>query len=121
MRPLHELSLWQRIVLAIAIVLAAVLLLIVISWLAGGQADAQAPRDDLYADVPADPALLAIDKQSLTEAYHDQLVHLFGIWIKGRASSTKEITEGLKIARRAYGIAAAQIARREQQINGAPK
>jgi hypothetical protein len=121
MPPLETLSLWQRIAIAVAAVVVAVLLVILISWWAS-EAEAQTPRNDtaLYGDLPFDPALLAIDKQSLAEAYHDQLVHLFGVWIRGRASSTKEITEGLKIARRAYGIAAAQIAKREQQI-GAPK
>jgi hypothetical protein len=52
----------------------------------------------------------------LTEAYHDQLKHLFDVWIRGQAQSTKEITTGLKIARRAYGIAAAQIAKREAAV-----
>jgi uncharacterized membrane protein len=73
------------------------------------------PSADLYADIPFDPKLLQIDKTALTEAYHDQLKHLFDIWLRGQAQSTKEITTGLKIARRAYGIAAGQIAKREAE------
>jgi hypothetical protein len=73
---------------------------------------------DIYADIPFDPVLLELDKQALAQAYFDQLKHLFDIWIRGQAQSTKEITTGLKIARRAYSIAAAQIAKREVQTGG---
>jgi hypothetical protein len=115
MKPLQELSLLQRIALAIAIVAITVLVLIFISWLANGQADAQVKSgQDLYGDLPLNPALLQLDKRALDEAYEEQVRHLFRIWVGGQARSDKEISTGLDIARRAYSAAAAQIAKRER-------
>jgi hypothetical protein len=111
--PLHELSLWQRIVLALGIVLFAVLLLLLISWFANAQPMA---RDEpLYKDISPDSTLLLLDKRALSEAYEEQIRHLFAIWVKGQAKSTKEISSGIRIAREAYNSANAQIAKREQE------
>ena len=126
MKSLHELSLLQRIGLAIGIVVFALIVLIFISWLVNEPAQG-APPDDLYADIPFDPALLRLDKQALAEAYGQQVKHLFSIWVKGQARGTVEISNGLRIARQAYGAASAQIAKREQrqdyqqQNKGTPK
>jgi hypothetical protein len=75
----------------------------------------QASPLDMYADIPFDPMLLEIDKAALTQAYHDQVKHLFDVWMRGQAQNTREATAGFKIARRAYSLAAAQIAKREAQ------
>lgn len=116
---LAELSLPQRFLVAISMMLIATVLLIPISWLT--PTDAQAPTVELYGDIPTDPTLLALDRQALDEAYHEQIKHLWSIWIKGQARSTTEITNGLRLARRAYGTANAQIEKRELQYKGDPK
>jgi hypothetical protein len=117
MPPLHELSLWQRIAIAIAAVLFAVLMLVLVSWLEAKPADAQAKQDDdLYGDLPIFPSLLNFDKRALDDAYEDQIKHLFSVWVKGQATSNKEITNGLTVARRAYTVAAEQIAKRQARI-----
>jgi hypothetical protein len=110
MKPLAELSLPQRIALAAGIVALVVIVLILISWLAN--ADAQS-NDDLYGDIAFDPKLLVLDKQALNEAYQEQIKHLFSIWVKGQVKGTTEITNGIRIARRAYGVANNQIEKRE--------
>jgi hypothetical protein len=106
MKPLAELSLLQRIALAAGIVALAV----IVCWLAN--ADAQS-NDDLYGDIVFDPKLLVLDKQALNEAYQEQIKHLFSIWVKGQVKGTTEITNGIRIARRAYGVANNQIEKRE--------
>jgi uncharacterized caspase-like protein len=79
---------------------------------------AQAPSAlPMYEGVEPDAMLLAIDKQALKDAYHDQLVHLFSIWIKGQAKSSTEIKAGIKLARSAYETAAREVAKREQEIS----
>jgi hypothetical protein len=113
MKRLEEWSLFQRVAQGIGFLLTAISVLLIIIRLTG--AEAQPQQNDLYADVPPDPALLTLDKQALAEAYEQQVRHLFSIWVKGQARSTTEITNGLRIARQAYGMAAAQIAKREQQ------
>ena len=56
------------------------------------------------------------DKRALDEAYHAQLQNLWLVWLKGQAGDPTYFTNGLKIARRAYGQAVEQIARREKQL-----
>jgi hypothetical protein len=110
MKPLQELSLLQRIALAVGILVFVILVLMFISWLTN--ADAQS-NDNLYGDIAFDPKLVMLDKQALNEAYEEQIKHLFSIWVKGQAKGTAEITNGIRIARRAYGIANNQIEKRE--------
>jgi hypothetical protein len=115
MKPLHELTLLQRLILALGIIVFAILALILISKLTG-EADAQAQQEpDIYEGIPIDSKLLHLDKMAIDEAYDDQVRHLFRIWLAGGITGNKEITIGLKNARRAYNLAAGQIAKREQQ------
>lgn len=114
MVPLEELSLPKRLALAVLIVAAAVLVL----WVSSKVLQAAAPREDvsLYENVPLDAQLLALDKLALSDAYHDQLVHLWTIWLRGQARSSTEFSNGLRLARQSYAIAAKAIAEREQQL-----
>jgi hypothetical protein len=117
MPPLDELSLVQRILLAVSIVVFALLLLMAISRMINAPAEAQTQNSaDLYEGIPLDIRLLHLDKDALNSAYNEQIQHLFFIWLKGSAASNLEITNGLKNARRAYNIAAVQIAKREHEL-----
>jgi hypothetical protein len=71
----------------------------------------------LYEGVPFDANLLALDRRALDEAYHNQLLNLFSVWLKQQAVDARQITAGLQIARRAYNQAAGQIAKREQALH----
>jgi hypothetical protein len=73
----------------------------------------------LYEGVPFDANLLALDRRALDEAYHQQLLLLFSVWLKQQAVDARQITSGLQLARRAYNQAAGQIARREQALHDA--
>jgi hypothetical protein len=77
-------------------------------------------RTDLYAGVPIDAELLELDKRALKEAYHAQLLNLWAVWLKGQAGDPQYFANGLKIARRAYGQASEQIAKREKQLGSGP-
>ena len=71
MIPLEQLSIRQRITVAIVTVVLAVLLVIIINWLSNGEAEAQITQDgvDLYEGIPLDARLLRLDKDSLDAAY----------------------------------------------------
>lgn len=77
-------------------------------------------RDDppvLYQDVPLDPTLLRMDKLALEEAYRQQVMKLFAVWVASQApADAMALVNGLRIARRAYTQAASQIAKREQLL-----
>lgn len=115
--PLESLSLGKRLLLALIIVLATLLMLVIISRLVGDQADAQAQRDvQFYAGIPLDAKLLELDKRALDEAYHAQLLKLWGVWLADGAKRQDYIKTGLAIARRAYGEVVAQIEAREKEL-----
>ena len=73
-------------------------------------------RTDLYAGIPLDAHLLEQDKIALADAYRAQIQLLWQTWLKGQAGDPQYFANGLKIARRAYGQAAAQITKREQEL-----
>lgn len=66
--------------------------------------------------LPVDAALVALDRRALTSAYEAHLVKLFSVWLADGAITNTHITIGLRNARRAYAQAAAQLAKREQEL-----
>jgi hypothetical protein len=111
---LEDWSIGARIALVVATVIVLLLALALCSRLVD-DTDA-APQGDIYADVAFDEAQLMLDKAALDEAYHQQLIKLFGVWLSGGAGDTRPISKGLRNARRAYGQAAEQIAKREKLL-----
>jgi hypothetical protein len=113
---LEQLTLWQRLVLTVAIIVVTLIVLFGISRMVGEDAAAQEARR-LYDGIEFDPALLAVDRKALDEAYHAQITKLFGVWIsQGAPQDAKNFHSGLVIARRAYAQARDQIRRREAEI-----
>jgi len=109
----------NRIAIIMIIVLAILFAVALYGYLTGAwdQADAQQNDPAIYEGIPVDATLLRLDRQALEEAYHDQIKHLFTIWLKStQAGDVQAFTNGLKIARRGYTSAAQQIAKREQQL-----
>jgi hypothetical protein len=90
---------------------AGLLLLIALSRLT-----AQPQNTNIYGDLPLDDQLLRLDRRALDVAYEQQLIKLFGIWLADGARDAAPITNGLRNARRAYNIAATQIAKRELEL-----
>ena len=118
-KPLDELTGWQRFLLIILIVLIILFAMAAFGYFTGGWDEARGepvePR--LYEGIPIDSTLLRLDKRALEEAYHAQLLKLFGVWLsQGAPEDAKNIQNGLRIARRAYNQAATQISKREQQL-----
>jgi len=114
---LEDVPLIWRLALAVVVVVTAATI-IFFSMLAAEAQQGPPPVDmpQLYAGIPLDATLLRLDRRALDEAYHAQVMLLFAIWLKQQAGDPTQITNGLKIARRAYNQAATQIAKREQQL-----
>jgi hypothetical protein len=113
---IDALSLRWRVVIAAAIVIVTIFFL----WIANSLLAAQ-DEPQLYEGVSLDAMLLRLDKRALDEAYHAQLLKLFGIWLSEGAKDASRFTNGLRIARRSYYTAAKQIAKREQELIEADK
>jgi exopolysaccharide biosynthesis protein len=119
MRDLNRMTLGQRIALTFVIVLIILFAIAVAGWISGGwdETPAQAITDvDIYGDVPLDATLLRLDRRALDEAYHAQLLKLWGVWLVDGAKDPSRFKAGMANARRAYGLALHEIAKREQAV-----
>jgi hypothetical protein len=117
MRDLNEMTIGQRIALTFIIVLVILFALALVGFMSGrwDEAPAQAVTEvNLYGDVPLDATLLRLDRRALDEAYHAQLLKLWGVWLADGAKDPSRFKAGLGNARRAYGLALHEITKREQ-------
>jgi len=115
---LEDMTLGQRILLTIIIVLVILFALAIVGWSTGGwdEAPAQQAEQQLYGDTPLDAVLIRLDKRALDTAYEQRLVRLWEVWISPTTRDPTAFTNGLRIARQRYAEAAAGISRRERQI-----
>jgi len=118
-KRLEDLSITERAFLAVIIVVAVFLALLAISrWAEAQQKPPPATESILYENIPFDPALLTLDRRALDEAYHQQMLKLFGVWLaSGAPEDARNFKNGLNIARRAFGQAREQIRKREETLN----
>jgi hypothetical protein len=111
-KPLEDIPLWARVLVAILAVVLAVSLLLLVSE---GGAQGQQETIEIYQGVPLDRKFLELDKKALDQAYNDHLLLLFGVWLKsGDGDGARRFSNGMKIARNAYSLASKEIAKREQ-------
>jgi hypothetical protein len=110
----------EQLILALAVLAGVALSVLGLSVVLRDGASSQQPPGPpvaIYQGVPLDATLLRLDKRALDEAYHAQMLKLFGVWLaSGAPGEATNFINGLRIARRAYTQAAAQIARRETEL-----
>jgi len=116
MRRLEDMSLGARLLFGLLVIALAILCLMVLTWAFDGKADAQADEPILYEGVQLDATLLHLDKEALHAAYREQIMHLFGVWLREPRLDAAKVTEGIKIARKAYNRAATQLTKRETEL-----
>jgi hypothetical protein len=116
---LREMTVGQRIAVTFVIVLVILFALALFGFFTGSWDEAPAAPQaspDLYGGVPLDSTLLKLDRRALDEAYHQQLLKLWGVWLVEGAKDDKHFRNGLGNARRAYGLALQAINKREQEL-----
>ena len=106
-------SLYQRVLLAIAIVIAVLLLLFGISRLIGEDAAAQAI---VIKPTPWDARMIELDREALDEAYKDVITHLFEVFVRGDADQPGRTIIGGAKARRSYIQVREALDRREREL-----
>jgi hypothetical protein len=118
MKPLEDMTVGHRIVLTFIVVLVILFVLAIVGFMSGrwDEAPAAPQGTDLYGDTPIDATLLKLDRRALDEAYHAQLLKLWGVWLADGARDPKHFKNGLGNARRAYGLALEAITKREQDL-----
>jgi hypothetical protein len=102
MRDLHEMTIGQRIILTLVIVLIILFALALFGYFSGRWDEAGA---QVVAEPPTsqwDGDILKLDREALDEAYRDQLSRLFSVWMKDEAGQPRRMINGARQARHAY-------------------
>jgi hypothetical protein len=134
----------RRIALTMIIVIVILFALAFIGWISGGwEVDAQAqaqiggkadqfgplpPKGTFVGrDTPWDLHMLELDRKALDEAYVNQLMHLFSVWMKDDSGQPDRAITGARQARRAYILVMDEITKRElerrhriEELQGGP-
>jgi len=130
MKRLEELSVGARFIIVMGTVLAILFAFAFVGWYfdrwdqaVGAPALKTAPMPaqpmDLYSGIPFDRHLLELDRKALNESYSVQIQLLFSVWLKAPdVDGAQRFQNGLRNARKAFGLAAAQIERREKEMEG---
>ena len=99
----------------IAVVIAALATIFLVAFLFSARSQS-VPEGGVYAGITPDYHLLELDKQALDEAYHQQLLVLFNVYLKGGTGDSQYFQKGLQNARRAYYQASSAIIEREKLL-----
>ena len=110
-RP-DELSIGQRIVLTIIIVLVILFAFALAGWMTGGWD--QAPGAPLVSS-PFDQHFAALEHEALYEAYKNRMVHLFTVWLSDSHDQPRRMMVGVANARAAYTEAMTEVIKREKR------
>jgi len=114
---LGELTVGQRFLLTIIIVLVILFAMAAFGYFTGGwEAQGEQAEPQLYGDTPLDAVVIRLDKRALDQAYENRVMRLWEVWISPTTRDATSFTNGLKIARARYAEAAAAIGRRERQL-----
>jgi len=112
MKQLEDMTIGQRTMLMVLIVLVILFALAFCGWVTGGWD--QAPAQELQPS-KFDPRLIALDKEAMDEAYKERVRHLFEVWMKDETGQPGRAIVGVRQARRAYIEAMGKIEEREQR------
>ena len=97
---------WARAaVVAIIATLIAVALLVLVS-----DPSSEAPSEDAKFDAH----IIQLDREAIDQAYRDQIMHLFQVWMKDEHDQPRRAIVGARQARRAYIGAMTEIDKRAE-------
>ena len=101
----------QRIALTLVIILVILFALAFVGWISGGW-DAAAQRAIVCSDdAEAREQVRKTTQSALTEALHNQVEHLFSIWMKDETGQPQRAATGVRQAAKGYLHARTQIAK----------
>jgi hypothetical protein len=104
-------TLLHRALTAFAIVVIVLILLAVLDWLSAGLGSAvSAPAPSKF-----DKELIGLDKDAIRQAYHEQVVRLFAVWMKDETDQPRRALNGINQARRAYIESMTVLEQKEEQ------
>lgn len=112
MRDLQDMTLGQRVMVTVAIVVLIMLALALVGYISGRWEEAQAePLPSRW-----ESRLIELDKDALDRAYVSQVGHIFDIWIKDGVDDPSRATRGFTNARKGYNAGMVKIEQRQQML-----
>src|SRR5215475_6026871 len=117
MKPLEDYSLGERIGITLIIALCILFMLAFIGWISGGWEAAGAREADLPPlDLKWEARILELDRAAIELAYHDQVKHIFEVWMKDSTDQPRRAIIGVRNARLAFISSMDAIERRAQRL-----
>ena len=121
MKRLEDLSIGQRTMLMLAIMLMIIFAIAFIGWINGGWYMTSEDYLVASADEPLtaskyDDRIIELDHQAADNAYRDQIEHLFAIWMKDETGQPERAHRGATQARKAYINVKKAIEKRESDL-----
>jgi hypothetical protein len=123
MKSPEQLTLGQRIMLTLLIVLSILFALALFGYLTGRweQADAAVSSVQVPIDPRHERKFIDLDRAAIEEAYRDQIQHLFEIWMKDDTGQPARAVKGAKQARKAFADSMDAIDERERLLKETTK
>jgi len=122
MKRLEDLSIGQRTMLMLAIVLMIIFAIAFIGWISGGWNMTSedyltlASADEPLTASKYDERIIELDHEAADNAYRDQIEHLFAIWMKDDSGQPERAHRGATQARKAYINVKKAIEKRESDL-----
>src|SRR4030095_4700411 len=115
MTRLEDMSVGNRIMLTVAILIIILILVACIGYWTGRWDADIAAAEPAPAPSRYDDRLLALDREAIEKAYLGQVQHLFEGWMKDSTGQPKRAVTGANQARRAYIASMDAIEARQRQ------
>jgi len=113
MKPLEEMTIGQRFLLMIVIVLV---ILFALAFCGYDRWEAVGAPEPFEPITKWEKHILALEREAIDNAYRDQVEHLFQIWMKDEAGQPHRAVVGVRAARRAYVAIQQRFEQRERQL-----
>jgi hypothetical protein len=112
---LEDLPLWQRIAIAIAVVLIGLLLAAALHMTAEAEQQSRFSPTDIPIS-KYEERLLALDREAIEQAYKDHIKNVFAVWMRDDRGQPGRALTGAQQGHKAFVGSMEGIERREQQV-----
>jgi hypothetical protein len=107
MKSLEDMTIGQRVILTVVLVLVILFTLAFVGWISGRWEEDPENYGLAAADEPVvaskyDDEMHAIEQEALDDALRTQLAHLFSVWLRDSVGQPERAMRGSAAARKAY-------------------
>lgn len=115
MKDLRDMSIGHRVMLTVAIVVIIILVLACIGYLSGRWEAEAAQEQQKYEITKYEGDLLKIEHEAIDQAFKNQVVNVFAVWMKDETGQPGRAINGVVQARKAFVAAKTRLNEREAE------